>query len=128
MAVDGVLLDYRLPDVLGIDLCRELLVTLGPDMAILLATADCELTLETRVYASGATAFLLKPFEPDVLLTLLTAYEPTPIMRHSRDMRTASGTLARPASESPSIWTVCTRCSNRQPPDAAVPRGYAVHL
>ena len=75
-AVDGVLLDYRLPDTIGLELCQELRATLGPNVPILLVTGDREPLLETWVYAAGATAFLGKPFDPDVLLTLLAAYVP----------------------------------------------------
>ena len=75
-AVDGVLLDYRLPDTIGLELCQELRAVLGPAVPILLVTADREPLLETRAYAAGATAFLSKPFDPDVLLTLLAAYVP----------------------------------------------------
>ncbi len=74
--VDGVLLDYRLPDTIGLDLCRELRAALGPDVPILLVTAYHEPMLITRAYAAGATAFLGKPIEPDALLTLLAAYVP----------------------------------------------------
>ena len=82
--IDGVLLDYHLsdtigsglPDTIGLDLCRELRAALGPDVPILLVTTGREPLLETRVYAAGATAFLDKPFNPDVLLALLTAYAP----------------------------------------------------
>lgn len=73
-AVAGVILDYRLPDVNDLDLCRWLRATLGAEMAILLVTADHEHLLEARAYAAGATAFLGKPIDPEVLLTLLTAY------------------------------------------------------
>ena len=73
-AVDGVLLGYRLPDTIGLELCRDLRATLGPDVPILLVTMDRDPMLETRAYAAGATAFLDKPFDPEVLLTLLAAY------------------------------------------------------
>ena len=81
---DGVLLDYRLPDTIGsrlpetigLDLCRELRAALGPDVPIVLVTAGRDPMLEPRAYAAGATAFLGKPFDPDVLLALLAAYVP----------------------------------------------------
>jgi DNA-binding response OmpR family regulator len=81
---DGVLLDYRLPDTIGshlpatigLDLCRELRAALGPDVPILLVTGGRDPMLEPQAYAAGATAFLGKPFNPDVLLALLTAYAP----------------------------------------------------
>ena len=70
---DGVLLDYRLPDMIGLDLCRELRTALGPDVPILLVTGGRDPMLEPQAYAAGATAFLGKPFNPDVLLALLAA-------------------------------------------------------
>ena len=45
-AVGGVLLDYRLPDTIGLELCQELRATLGPDVPILLVTADRDPMLE----------------------------------------------------------------------------------
>jgi DNA-binding response OmpR family regulator len=74
--VDGVLLDYRLPDTIGLELCQDLRAALGPDVPILLVTADRDPMLATWAHTAGATAYLGKPFEPDVLLTLLTAYVP----------------------------------------------------
>ncbi len=74
--INGVLLDYRLPDVFGLELCQELRAALGPDVPILLVTAGRDPMLEPQAYAAGATAFLGKPFNPDVLLALLTAYAP----------------------------------------------------
>ena len=81
---DAVLLDYRLPDTIGsgvpdpigLDLCRELRAALGPDVPILLVTAGRDPMLEPQAYAAGATAFLGKPFNPDVLLALLAADVP----------------------------------------------------
>ncbi len=75
--VAGVLLDNRLPDTSGVDLCREFRATLGSRVLIMLLTADREAGLEARAFAAGATVFLPKPFDPDVLLTLLVAYVPT---------------------------------------------------
>ncbi len=81
---DGVLLDYRLPATIasglpatiGPDLCRELRAALGPDVPILLVTAGRDPMLEPQAYAAGATAFLAKPFNPDMLLALLAADVP----------------------------------------------------
>ncbi len=74
--VDGVLLDYRLPFTIGVELCRELRAALGPAVPILLVTADHDPTLMSRAIAAGATAFLSKPFDPNVLLALFTAHMP----------------------------------------------------
>ncbi len=74
--VDGVLLDYRLPFTIGVELCRELRAALGSAVPILLVTADHDPTLMSRAIAAGATAFLGKPFNPDMLLTLFAAYVP----------------------------------------------------
>ncbi len=74
--VDGVLLDYRLPDTIGRELCQELRTVLGPHVPILLVTAGRDPMLEPQAYAAGATAFLGKPFNPDVLLALLAADVP----------------------------------------------------
>ncbi len=75
--VAGVLLDNRLPDTTGVELCREFRAALGPLVLIMLLTADREAGLEARAFAAGATVFLPKPFDPDVLLTLLEAYVPS---------------------------------------------------
>ena len=74
--VDGVLLDYRLPYTIGLELCQELRAALGPAVPILLVTADRDPTLISRAIAAGATAFLGKPFEPNELQALFAAYVP----------------------------------------------------
>ena len=74
--IDGVLLDYRLSDIRGLDLCPELRAALGPDVPILFLTAEHEAGLKARALAAGATAFLRKPFEPNELLRLLATYMP----------------------------------------------------
>ncbi len=75
-SIDGFLLDHRLPDTTGVDLCREFRATFGPRVPIILLTADREGGLESKAFAAGATVFLHKPFKPDVVLTLLAAYLP----------------------------------------------------
>ena len=74
--VAGVLLDNRLPDTSGVGLCREFRATLGSRVPIMLLTADREAGLEASAFAAGATGFLHKPFDPDVLPALLVAYVP----------------------------------------------------
>ena len=76
LSIDGVLLDYRLPDTIGLELCQDLRAALAPDVPILLVTADHDPTLMSRAIAAGATAFLGKPIDHNVLLTLFAAYVP----------------------------------------------------
>ena len=75
-SIDGFLLDQRLPDTTGVDLCREFRAALGPGVPIMLLSAGREAGLEAKAFAAGATVFLHKPFKPDVVLTLLAAYLP----------------------------------------------------
>ena len=77
----GILLANRLSDTTGVELCREFRMTFGPRMPIMLVTGDREAGLEAKAFAAGATVFLPKPFEPDVLLTLLVAYVPAASVR-----------------------------------------------
>ena len=46
-AVGGVLLDYRLPDTIGLELCQDLRAVLGPNVPILRVTADRDPMLAT---------------------------------------------------------------------------------
>jgi DNA-binding NarL/FixJ family response regulator len=56
---DGVLLDVRLTDGSGIDLCRELTRT-DPDLAVLLVSADRSPPSSELLEASGASGFAFK--------------------------------------------------------------------
>ena len=87
----GILLANRLSDTTGVELCREFRMTFGPSMPLLLVTADREAGLEVRAFAAGATVFLHKPFEPEVLLTLLEAYVRFASVSPERSEGTAAG-------------------------------------
>jgi DNA-binding response OmpR family regulator len=71
--IQGVLLDRRLPDMDGVQVCRQLRQKLGATVPIIMVTADRDSSLEANVRAVGATDLLSKPFEPDVLLQKLAA-------------------------------------------------------
>ena len=90
--IAGILLAHRLSDTTGVELCREFRMTFGPRLPLLLVTADREAGLESRAFAAGATVFLRKPFEPDVLLTLLKAYVRFASVPPERADETAPGT------------------------------------
>jgi two-component system OmpR family response regulator len=66
--VQLVLLDRRLPDMDGLALCRQIRAALGATIPILLLTADREPTLAAAAEEAGATAYLSKPVDPDLLL------------------------------------------------------------
>jgi DNA-binding response OmpR family regulator len=66
-----ILLDRRLPDADGVELCRAFRAALGAAVPIILITADRAPGLEATARAAGATDFVLKPYHPDALLTRL---------------------------------------------------------
>ncbi len=69
--VDVILLDRRLPDADGLELCRRLREQRGNEIPVIFLTADRSPQLETEARAAGATDFLHKPFPPDALLERL---------------------------------------------------------
>ncbi len=71
LPVDVILLDRRLPDADGIELCRRLRDQRGSGILIIFLTADRSPQPEAQVRAAGATDFLHKPFPPADLLERL---------------------------------------------------------
>ena len=69
--IDVILLDRRLPDADGIELCRRLREHVDGVVPIILVTADHSPGLEAAAREAGATTFVRKPFLPDDLLGLL---------------------------------------------------------
>ena len=66
--VQGIVLDRRLPDFDGVQLCRLLRQRLGSDVPIIFVTADRDPELEGTARTAGITDFVLKPFDPADLL------------------------------------------------------------
>ena len=80
---DVILLDWMLPGMSGLDVCRELRAgERTRDIPIIIVTARTEKVDEARSYAAGADDYVTKPFSNKSLLarvrTLLTSGEDRP--------------------------------------------------
>ena len=71
VGVDGVLLDWRLPDGEGIDLLKEVRKT--SDLPVLLVTARVDVIDRVLGLEIGADDYITKPVEPRELLARLRA-------------------------------------------------------
>ena len=78
---DLVILDLRLPDINGYEVCRELRKLYNRwDVPILMLTALDQPADELRGFAHGADAYLMKPFEhSDLLRTISLLLEGTAV-------------------------------------------------
>lgn len=70
-AVQGIVLDLRLPDMDGLAVCRQIRATGRRDLPIILVTADQTLDVKRRADEAGVTTLLAKPFDPEELLERL---------------------------------------------------------
>jgi len=75
-AYDAILLDRRLPDADGVDVCRWLRERIAGALPIIMLTADRIPELDVAAGAAGTTAFVSKPFEPATLLQTLATVLP----------------------------------------------------
>ncbi|SHM86035.1 response regulator transcription factor [Chitinophaga sp. CF418] len=69
-AVDIVLLDISLPDVSGIDLCREI-KKLWPDTSVLALSNHSERSMVLQMLQHGATGYLLKNISGEELIACI---------------------------------------------------------
>ena len=66
---DLVVLDLRLPDMSGYDICRQLRSMASPwELPVLMLTALDQPIDQLRGYAFGADAYMTKPFDPKELI------------------------------------------------------------
>ena len=66
--VQCIVLDRRLPDFDGVQLCGLLREHVDPDVPIIFVTADRDPALKATARQAGITDFLLKPFNPTDLV------------------------------------------------------------
>ena len=71
--VDVILLDWRLPDIDGLTLCKQLRDDLGITTPVMVLTADRADALLEKIHAAGATDYLHKPFGPSALIDRMNA-------------------------------------------------------
>ncbi|MBI2094033.1 MAG: response regulator [Candidatus Omnitrophica bacterium] len=70
---DLVILDLRLPDIGGFDVCRELRKHYTRwDVPILMLTGMDRPVDQLRGFAHGADAYLTKPYEPNELMNTIS--------------------------------------------------------
>jgi FixJ family two-component response regulator len=67
---DCVVTDIHMPGMSGLDL-KDLLVTRGLNVPVIMITARAESDLEIKAAATGAFCLLRKPFETDALIDCL---------------------------------------------------------
>jgi len=69
---DLMILDLRLPDISGLDVCREYRASGGQARVLMLTGRSCVQELEEG-FDAGADDYLIKPFEPRELLARVKA-------------------------------------------------------
>jgi two-component system chemotaxis response regulator CheY len=65
---DLVLMDWNMPNMKGIDAVREMRA-LGYRRAIMMVTTEAEKSRVLEAIKAGANNYVIKPFEPDTLIT-----------------------------------------------------------
>jgi DNA-binding NtrC family response regulator len=84
---DLVMLDYKLPDMTGLEVLRKLRET-DKDIVVLMMTAYSNVENAVEAMKLGAIDYVGKPFKMDeLLLTVAKALETTRLKRELRDLR-----------------------------------------
>jgi response regulator of citrate/malate metabolism len=72
--VDLVLLDFNLPDISGLDVCRALRARQGPPVDVIAVTAKRDLETVRTAVAQGVILYLIKPYSFATFSDKLTGY------------------------------------------------------
>lgn len=76
-AVDLIITDLNMPRMNGIDFTREARGALGgKPVPILMLTTESELEKKNQAKAAGATGWIVKPFQPEQLLAVVSKVLP----------------------------------------------------
>lgn len=92
---DVALLDARLPDGSGIDVCREILSSVPGTRALILTSYDDEQALATAVLA-GASAYLLKDIKGNGLIEAIRAVAAGKVLLDPERVRQVHDTWTQP--------------------------------
>jgi two-component system chemotaxis response regulator CheY len=65
--VDLVLMDWNMPNMLGIDAVREIR-SQGKTMPIIMVTTEAEKSRVVEALKAGASNYIIKPFEPTTIV------------------------------------------------------------
>ncbi len=66
---DGVLLDWNMPVMNGLEFLRALRAEFGPDHPVVLfCTTETEMSFIVQALEAGAQEYIMKPFDADILL------------------------------------------------------------
>lgn len=88
---DVCLIDWRMPDMDGIETTRQIRSIVGPDTLIIIITAYDYSSIEAEAWEAGANLFLAKPFFASSLYnSLLTATRPQKARRENSHLNTSN--------------------------------------
>ncbi|HET7856808.1 MAG TPA: response regulator transcription factor [Gaiellaceae bacterium] len=80
-----VILDVKLPDLSGYEVCRELREELGEELPIIFVSGErTEAYDRTAGFLLGGDDYLVKPFEPDDLLARVRRWTARSTYKHTR--------------------------------------------
>ncbi|MBL0741308.1 sigma-54-dependent transcriptional regulator [Chryseolinea lacunae] len=105
-AVDLVLLDYRLPDMTGMDVLNEIKKTTATTQVIIM-TSFSDIRTAVKAMKMGAYEYITKPVNPDELLMLVQ-------QALKRDNNTGTPVSVAPKIEAPKQFVQGTSASAKQ--------------